>query len=46
MEFILIDFVGHKMKNRYQSSKVLKFFTSLQAIKPLIKKFSTNEFRK
>jgi hypothetical protein len=49
IEFPVIDFIGFtggNMKSTYQRTKALDFFTSLQEIKPLIQKFSNNEFRR
>ena len=44
MEFI--SFTGGNAKSTYQRTKALEFLTSLQDIKPLIQKFSNNEFRR
>jgi DNA relaxase NicK len=49
MEFAVMDFIsfrGGKAKSTYQRTKALEFLTSLQDIKPLIQKFSNNEFRR
>ena len=48
MEFAVMDFIsfrGGNAKSTYQRTKALEFLTSLQDIKPLIQKFSNNEFR-
>lgn len=44
MDFI--SFPGVNSKSKYQRSKALEFFTSLQKIKPVVQKFSKNEFRR
>ena len=44
MDFI--SFTGGNAKSTYQRTKALEFLTSLQDIKPLIQKFSNNEFRR
>jgi hypothetical protein len=41
-----IGFTGGNMKSTYQRTKALEFLTSLQDIKPLIQKFSNEEFRR
>jgi hypothetical protein len=41
-----IGFTGGDMKSTYQRTKALKFLTSLQELKPLIQKFSNEEFRR
>lgn len=49
LEFAVIHFIGFtggNMKNTYQRTKALEFFTSLQEIKPFIQKFSNEEFRR
>ncbi len=49
VEFALMDFISFPLNNptsSYQKNKALKFFVSLQHIKPLIQKFSDNEFRR
>ena len=49
MEFAVMDFIsftGGNAKSTYQRTKALEFLTSLQDIKPLIQKFSNNEFRR
>lgn len=49
LEFAVIDFIGFTggdMKSTYQRTKALKFLTSLQDLKPLIQKFSNEEFRR
>ena len=49
IEFAVLDFIGFtggNMKSTYQRTKALEFFTSLQEIKPLIQKFSNEEFRR
>ena len=49
IEFAVIDFIGFtggNVKSTYHRTKALEFFTSLQEIKPLIQKFSKDEFRK
>ena len=49
MEFAVMDFIsftGGNTKSTYQRTKALEFLTSLQDLKPLIKKFSDNEFRR
>ena len=49
IEFAVIDlisFTGGNMKSTYQRTKALEFLMSLQDIKPLIKKFSNEEFRR
>ena len=49
VEFALMDFISFTWNNptsSYQRNKALKFFVSLQDIKPLIQKFSDNEFRR
>lgn len=49
IEFAVMDFIGFiggNMKSMYQRTKALEFFRSLQEIKPLIQKFSNEEFRR
>lgn len=49
IEFAVMDFLsftGGNAKSTYQRTKALEFLTSLQDIKPLIQKFSNNEFRR
>lgn len=49
VEFTVIDFMlftGGNIKSTYQRTKALEFLTSLQDLKPLIRKFSDNEFRR
>jgi len=49
VEFAVIDFIsftGGNRKSTYQRTKGLEFLTSLQDLKPLIQKFSENEFRR
>jgi len=49
MEFAVMDFIsftGGNTKSTYQRTKALEFLTSLQDLKPLIQKFSNNEFRR
>lgn len=49
VEFALMDFIKFincDPKSSYQRNKVLDFFISLQNIKPLIQKFSNEEFRR
>ena len=49
VEFAVMDFIsftGGNRKSTYQRTKALEFLTSLQEIKPLIQKFSENEFRR
>jgi hypothetical protein len=49
LEFAVIDFIGFTggdMKSTYERTKALKFLTSLQDLKPLIQKFSNEEFRR
>ena len=41
-----ISFTGGNAKSTYQRTKALEFLTSLQDIKPLIQRFSNNEFRR
>ena len=42
IDFIL--FTGGNIKITYQRTKALEFLTSLQDLKPIIRKFSDNEF--
>ena len=44
MEFI--SFIGGNTKSTYQRTKALEFLISLQDLKPLIQKFSNNDFRR
>lgn len=44
MDFI--GFTGGNMKSTYHRTKALEFLTSLQDIKPLIQKFSNEEFQR
>ena len=44
MDFV--GFIGGNMKSTYQRTKALKFLTTLEEIKPLIQKFSNEEFRR
>jgi hypothetical protein len=49
LEFAVMDFIGFTggdMKSTYERTKALKFLTSLQDLKPLIQKFSNEEFRR
>jgi len=49
IEFAVLDFIvftGGNMKSTYHRTKALEFLTSLQDIKPLIQKFSNEEFRR
>jgi hypothetical protein len=49
IEFAVMDFIsftGGNPTSTYQRTKALEFLTSLQDIKPLIQKFSDNEFRR
>jgi len=49
IEFSVMDFIsftGGNTKSTYQRTKALEFLTSLQDLKPLIQKFSDNEFRR
>lgn len=49
IEFALKDFIGFtggNMRSTYQRTQALEFLKSLQNIKPLIKKFSNEEFQK
>ena len=49
IEFAVIDFLGFtggNTKSTYQRTKALEFLSSLQDIKPLIQKFSNEEFRR
>ena len=49
VKFAVIDFIsftGVNSKSKDQRSKALEFFTSLQEIKPVVQKFSNNEFRR
>ena len=49
LEFSVMDFIsftGSNTKSTYQRTKALEFLTSLQDLKPLIQKFSDNEFRR
>ena len=49
IEFAVMDFInftGSNARSTYQRTKALEFFASLQEIKPLIQKFSNNEFQR
>jgi len=49
LEFSVMDFIsftGSNTKSTYQRTQALEFLTSLQDLKPLIQKFSENEFRR
>ena len=49
VEFAVMNFIsfrGNNPRSTYQRNKALDFFASLQNIKPLIQKFSSNEFRR
>ena len=49
IEFSVMDFIsftGSNTKSTYQRTKALEFLTNLQDLKPLIQKFSDNEFRR
>lgn len=49
IKFVVMDFIsftGGNTKSTYQRTKALEFLTSLQDLKPLIQKFSDNEFRR
>lgn len=49
LEFTVIDFISFTANNErrtYQRSKALDFFISLQEIKPVVQKFSENEFQR
>ena len=49
VEFTVMNFIsfrGNNPRSTYQRNKALDFFASLQDIKPLIQKFSSNEFRR
>ena len=49
VEFFVMDFIsftGSNPTSTYQRTKALEFLTNLQDLKPLIQKFSDNEFRK